>query len=302
MRRTLFPLLAALLLLAAVAPASAQSPPPPNVLLIVREDIRPGKMPSHTEEAMGFVRVLSKANTVSAASLRDYRLAMTPLAGNENEVMYLWGYQSFEDMENKQKEAQRLAAGPMKADFDALVDRDLHAAQFDIISTFRPELSYGIGRVDVAQARYMAVTTLRIKPGHEEEYWSAVKKHVYPARDKTAMKSASWAVFGVRAGLPGSSYVILRPVRSLAEFDAASPASVRAVMSSDDRAEMDKVTDRAVMMTNTNYYAFSPRMSLVSPDWAARDTASTPFWNPPLGPNGTSTASRRSGARPPRRQ
>ena len=173
--------------------------------MIVREDIKPGKMPAHTEEATNFMRVLTKANTVSPESLRDYRIAMTPLAANENEVMYLWGYNSFEDLENKRKEAERLSSGPMKADFDALVDGDLHAAQFDIIANFRPDLSHGIGRVDPAQARYMVVTTLRIKPGHEDEYWNAVKKTLYPARDKTAMKSASWAVFSVRAGLPAAA-------------------------------------------------------------------------------------------------
>ncbi|HEX7174581.1 MAG TPA: hypothetical protein VF240_04785 [Pyrinomonadaceae bacterium] len=288
----------ALLLFAAQAVAQTL-PPPPNVLVFVREDIKPGKMPAHNEEAANFVRVQTKANTVSPKELRDYRLAMVPIAGNENEVTYVWGYNSFEEMENKRREADRLANGPMKADFDALVDRDLHAAQHDIITTFRPDLSHGLGRVDIAQARYTVMTTLRIKPGHEEEYWNAVKKHVYPARDKTAMKNASWAVFAVRAGMPGSSYIILRPVKSLAEFDAASPATVRGVMSGDEKEEMDKVSDRSILLTNTNYYAFSPRLSLVTPEWAARDTASTPFWNPkPQAADPTTSAgSRPAGSR-----
>lgn len=295
MKKLLFILSALCALLSLGAHAAAQTPPgPPNILLVVREDIKPGKMPAHNEEAANFVQVQTKANTMSGADLRDYRLAMTPIAGNENEVVYLWGYNSFEDMEKKRREADRLATGAMKADFDALVDHELHAAQYDVIANFRPDLSHGVGRVDPAQARYMAVTTLRLKPGNEEAYWNAVKKHVYPARDKTAMKSASWAVYSVRAGMPGSSYIILRPIKSLAEFDAANPGSVRAVMSSDEKEEMDKVTDRSVVFTNINFYEFRPRLSLVSPEWAARDTASTPFWNPKPQATEASTTTARS--------
>lgn len=297
MKRYKLLLSAALLVLAAASQALAQTPPaPPNVIVIVREDIKPGKMPAHAEEAMMFVRTQAKANTMLNENMRDYRIAMSPIAGNENEVTYLWAYGSFEEMEKKRKEADRLANGPMKADFDALVDRDLHAAQADVIASLRSDLSYGLGNVDVAQARYMAVTTLRIKPGHEEEYWNGMKKYVYPARDKTALKSGSWAVFGVRAGMPGTSYVIIRPIKSLAEFDAATPRTARDAMSAEDRMEMDKITDRSVTFTITNFHIIDPRLSLVSPAFAARDTTSPAFWNPTLATPAPTTAA--AGAKP----
>ena len=42
--------------------------------------------------------------------------------------------------------------------------------------------------------------------------------------------------------------------------------------------DMDKVTDRTVLSSDAVYYRFNPRISLVAPEMAARDTAA--FWNP----------------------
>ena len=48
-------------LLACFSPAAAQernmSPPP--VLLVVREDIKPGKMPAHTKHSASFVQIFA---------------------------------------------------------------------------------------------------------------------------------------------------------------------------------------------------------------------------------------------------
>ncbi len=199
------PLLFALcLFLFGAAQTIAQTPPPPPpVLLLVREDIKPGKMPAHEQEANAYVQVLGKANSMLAnKEVRDGRIAMSPVAGNENEVAYIWAYQSFADMEAKRREMDKLATGAMKADFDQLPDRELHVSQRDMVASYRPDLSYGIGAIDIAQARYMIMTTLRLKPGHEDEYWEAVKKLTFPARDKAQFKG-SIAVYQVRAGAPG---------------------------------------------------------------------------------------------------
>ncbi len=188
------------------------------MLLIEREEIKPGKMPAHTQEARGFLDVMARANSRLSDKMRDGRLAMTPIAGNQNEVAYIWPYDSFEDMESKRKETDKLATGAMKADFDGLPDAELHASQRSIIASYRPDYSYNPGRMNVAQARYMAMTTLRIKPGHASEYWDMVKRVVNPARDK-AQSKASYAVYQVRAGMMDGFYLIFRPMKSLAELD-----------------------------------------------------------------------------------
>ncbi|MDQ3753415.1 MAG: NIPSNAP family protein [Acidobacteriota bacterium] len=293
--KTKHTLLAALcLLLAGFTQALAQNTPPspPRVLVLIREDIKPGKMPAHAQEASAYVQVLSKANARLAENMRDGRIAMTPIAGNENEVAYLWPYDSFEEMEKKRNEMDKLATGAMRAEFDALPDAELHASQRDIIARYRPEYSYNIGAIDIAQARYMVMTTLRIKPGHEDEYWAMVKEKMFPARDKAQIK-ASYAVFSAIAGMPASTFLIFRPARSLADFDAAAPVATRNAMSKDVREDVDKVTDRSVVFSETIFYRFDPRLSHVAPDFVARDTASPAFWNPKPPPPTTPTTARR---------
>lgn len=282
MKRILYLLLAAV---AAPALASAQNAPhtPPNVVLVVREEIKPGEMPAHEQEAIEFVRVQRKANAMLGPDSRDGRLAMTPVAGNENEVMYLWPYDSFADMEKKRKASDALATGTMRADFDALPDARLHVSQRDMMAAFRPDLSYNLGKgVDAPQARYMSVQTLRIKPGNEDAYWTARKRILHAAYDK-AGGGISYAVFQVRGGALGSTYLIFRPLKALADLDTNTPGMARTHMGA-DRDDWDKVVDKSVTLHDVSFYAFNPRLSVVAPEFAARDTASPAYWNPALTP------------------
>jgi hypothetical protein len=293
--KRLIPTLSALCLslLCSGLAAAQTAPAPPPLLLITREDIKPGKMAAHAEEAMANVRVMAKSNAaMTNKELHTYRIGMSPVAGNQNEVTYIQPFASFADMESRAKEIDRLATGPMKADYDGLPDRELHAAQMDVVASFRPDLSYGVGNADAAQSRYMVITTVRLKPGHEDEYWEANKQYVNPARDKTVLKTAaSYAVYQVRAGMLASTYLVIRPLKSLAELDTAGAPLVRPAMTEEGRKKADEVADRAVISSVTTYYAFNPRISLVSAEFAARDKASPAFWITNPAPPVTTTAS-----------
>lgn len=283
MRKTLLLISAFCLLLSSFSLAMAQggkSPlQPPPIILIVREDIKPGEMGAHEQEASKFIQVWTKANAQMSESMRDGRLAMSPVAGNENEVLYVSPYGSFADLENKAREMEKLATGTMKADFDALPDARLHAAQRDLIASFRPDYSYHSDEANAAAARYMAITIIRLKPGHESEYWEMVKKVANPAREKAGQK-ASFVVYQVRSGMANGTYYVFRPMNSLAELDALPITAVREAMSKDDREDADKVTDRSLMSSETYYYRYNPRLSLVAPRFIAADPAGADFWNP----------------------
>lgn len=269
-----------LLLTCALAAAQTAAPPPPPVLLITREDIKPGKMDAHEAEAMASVRVMAKTNSsITNKDLRNYRIAMSPLAGNENEVTYVVAYSSFANIEDRDKEVEKFSTGTLKADYAALTDKELHASQTKLVAVYRPELSYGVGNMDIAQARYMAMTTTRIKPGHEDEYWNGVQKYTNPARDQTPLKTnATYAVYQVTGGAPGSTYIIFRPLKSMADLDTASARMVRPKMTDEAKTQSDAIADRAIVITTTLYYAFNPRISLVSPEFAARDKGAVAFW------------------------
>jgi hypothetical protein len=295
-RKFTFALLA---LACACAAARAQnSPAPPNVLVVIREEIKPGEMPAHEQEAIHYVRTLREANKRLTDETRDGRIAMTPVAGNENEVMYLWAYDSFADMERRRDAADKLATGAMRADFERLPDARLHASQRDMIAGYRADLSYNVGGgTPMPRAKYVSVQTVRIKPGHEDEYWAARRRIMHAAYDKMAPGAApfGYAVYQVRAGAPLSTYMIFRPLKSLADLDTNVAAAARAQMGG-DRDDMDKVVDRSILFHDIGYYVINPRLSVVDTGFAAAGTPG--FWNPPLpAPPAAAADTRRPAAR-----
>lgn len=273
MRKSL-PLLIAITLISAFAAfAQERAPGPPPVLLIVREDIKPGMMVTHGRHSAEYAGIFNRLQTP------NHRVALTPVAGSENEVLYLNGAASFAELETIQKTTDaRLAAagGMMKADLDRL-DKEtasMHAGMRDMIAVFRPELSYNPG-VNIATMRYFAVTTVRLRPGQEEQYAEYLNNVVKVAREK-AKAELHVAAFQVIAGSPGTTYMFFRPMKSLAEYDLRIGPRVRAAMSDDQKKKADKLTAESVMFSETNVYAFNPQMSYVTKEMIAAD----PFWTP----------------------
>jgi hypothetical protein len=264
-------------LMSAFSPAFAQDTSrhaPPPVVLIVREDIKPGMMATHNRHSSEFAGIFNKLGTP------NYRIAMVPVAGSENEVIYLTGAGTFAELENMQKTTDdRLAAvgGNTKADLDRL-DKEasaLHAGMRDLFAILRPDLSYG-SEINISAMRYMAVTTVRVRPGLEEMYLDYVNDMVKVARDK-AKAELHIAAFQVIAGSPSTTYLFFRPMKSLAEYDLRIAARVRATMSEDQQKKADKMASETIMFSETSVYAFNPQMSYVSKDMIAQDPA---FWTP----------------------
>lgn len=86
-----------------IVQASAQAPAgPPLVIHIVREDIKTGMMEAHSREANATVQIWAKAKSP------HQRLAMVPIAGNENEVTYIWPFPSFAAYEKAQKDLDKI--------------------------------------------------------------------------------------------------------------------------------------------------------------------------------------------------
>ena len=264
--------------LATVSQVLAQNPPqrggPPPVLLIVREDIKPGMMGAHGRHSAEFSSIFNKLQTP------NYRIALVPVAGSENEVIYITGAENFAELERIQKATdEKLAnlSGMTKADMDRL-DKEapsMHAGMRDMMAVFRPELSYNPG-VAIATMRYFAVTTVRVRPGQEDAYAEYVNNVVKVARDK-AKAELHVATFQIIAGAPGTTFMNFRPMKSLSEYDLRIGPRVREAMSDDQKKKADKLLSESVMFTETSVYAFNPQMSYVSKEMAAGDPT---FWNP----------------------
>lgn len=249
------------------------TPGPPKVVLIVREDIKPGMMGTHNRHSAEFAGIFNKLQTP------NHRVALVPVAGSENEVVYLTGADTFAELEGMQKatdEKMAAVSGNMKADRDRL-DKEapaLHAGMRDMLAVSRPEYSYG-PVVNFPTMRYMAVTTVRLRPGQEDQYAEFVKLQK-DARDK-AKAELHVAAFQVIAGTPNTTLMFFRPMKSLAEYDLRIGPRVRDAMSEDQQKKADKLAAESILFTETSVYALSPQMSYVSKEMIAGDPA---FWNP----------------------
>ncbi|MGH9967559.1 MAG: hypothetical protein ACREBG_06955 [Pyrinomonadaceae bacterium] len=258
----------------ALAQTPAEGEGPPRVLLIVREDIKPGMMSAHNRHSAVFANIFGKLKTP------NHRIAMIPVAGSENEVVYLTAAESFAELERETQETDRKMAttnASMTAELDRLEKEApvLHAGMRDMMAVFRPELSYNPG-VNVAQMRYFAVTTVRVRPGQEDQYAEYVRTLVNAARDK-AKAEIHVAAYQIIAGMQGTTYMFFRPMKSLAEYDLRVGPRVREAMSDDQKKKADKLAGESVVLNETTIYAFNPRMSYLPKEFTAQDPG---FWNP----------------------
>ena len=252
--------------------ATAQTPPP-RVMLLVREEIKTGKMPDHERESNRFAQVLAKANSPY------HRIGMSPVAGNENEVMYIWGFDSFATLEKSQIDIEQWATGRYKAEFDAIAPpggEDYHVSQRDMIAVLRDDLSYN-APVKIGEMRYMSVSTLRVRPGQYAAFQEAAR--MYQDAMKKGRVEDNYAIYQVVSGAPDGIFLVFSPMKSLAELDDY-PARQKAFMTAmgDDIKKLDKLAAEALNPGDNAIYRFNPRMSYVSREFAA---AAPGFWNPP---------------------
>ena len=271
-------LLSLFILIFIATPALAQETRqmgPPKVLLIVREEIKPGMMGAHTRHSADFVQVFNQLNT------QNHRIAMVPVAGNENEVLYITAAQSFAEIETINRSTDQKmgsANGTMRVKLDALEKEapGMHSAMRDMLAVYRPELSFNPG-VNIAQMRYFTITTTRVRPGFDSVYVDNVQKTINVARQKAKVDDLHVAVFQVISGAPSGTYMIFRPMKSLAELDNPIGMKVRAAMTDDQRKDSEKAVRESIMSSDVVTYAFAPGMSFVDREFAAMDSA---FWSP----------------------
>ena len=272
MKKNLFPLLAIGLLLSAPLQSLAQEKAPmgpPKVLQIYREEVKPGKGTAHEKLESAYARAFAKAKWPT-----EY-LAMTAVTG-PGEVVFLSGYDSFAALEKDRLAIEKTAA--LTSEFEKL---DPQESEFlsggrSTLAVYREDLSYR-PNVNVAQAHYMSVLTFRLRPGHEPDLEEAAKI-VRGAYEKLNV-DFHWAIFQVTSGAPGGTYLVFAPLKSLAEIDAARARS-KALLEAEGEENVKKllkIASDGYQSTEGRLYAFSPKMSYVSKEFASADPD---FWTP----------------------
>lgn len=253
-----------------LADSAPQVGGPPKVLQIYREEVKPGKMAAHQKMEANWPRLFAKANFPS-----NY-LAIESITG-PNEAWFLSGYGSFADWG---KDTEVLEKNPaLKAELERLgaQDAELLSGVRSIVAFLREDMSYLSNTINVTKDRFFRITTIRARPGHEADFKDAAKL-VRDAYEKSKTE-IPWAVYQVSAGMPGPTYLIFTPMKSLADADAglARMKTIQDAEGEEGQKAISKHASDGYSSLESNLFAFSPKMSYPSKEFIAADPA---YWAP----------------------
>jgi hypothetical protein len=242
---------------------------PPKVLQIYREEVKVGKGPAHVKVEKSFVAAMAKANWPT------HYLAMTTVTG-PSEAWFLTGYPSFAAWEKDRDETDKNKA--LTADLDRLVEKDgeLLTNGRSLVAFLREDLSAG-SPVDIPKMRYFRLLTFRVRPGHENDFQDAVK--IVKGAYEKAKIDLPWAVYQVSGGMPGPTFMIFLPMKSMSEIDTAltRTGALREAEGPENEKALAKMASDGYATVESNIFAFSPAMSYPSKEFVARDPE---FWTP----------------------
>ncbi|MGZ5428596.1 MAG: hypothetical protein ACXWFS_06265, partial [Thermoanaerobaculia bacterium] len=232
-------------------------------------EVKVGKAPAHVKVEKGFVAAFARANWPT------HYLAMTTVTG-PSEAWFLTGYPSFAAWEKDRDDTDKNTA--LTADLDRLVEKDgeLLTNGRSLVAVLREDLSAG-GPVDIAKMRYFRLLTFRVRPGHESDFQDAVKI-VRSAQEKAKIERP-WAVFQISSGMPGPTFMVFLPMKSMSEIDAsnARAGAIREAEGPENEKVLAKLSSDGFTTVESNIFAFSPAMSYPSKEFIARDPE---FWTP----------------------
>lgn len=253
--------------------AAAQDQPashmPPKVLTITREYTKPGRSGTvHEKAESAFVQAMTQAKWPT------HYIAVESLSG-KSRALFLTGYESFEAWEKDVKAVEKNAALSSALDRAYAGDGELLSDIDSVVLAFREDYSLR-PQVDIAHARYFEISHYQVKEGHEKD-WDEIVKLVTAAYEK--IPDAHWAAYECVYGLPHTSYIVFVPIKSATEIDKsfAEGKDFEAAMGEEGMRKLGELMAAAIEMSQTNLFAFNPRMSYPSDDWVKADPE---FWAP----------------------
>jgi hypothetical protein len=244
---------------------------PPKVLVVTREMTKPGRGGMMHEKTEGAFLQALRANHVD-----DYYLAMTSMSGPDR-ALFLSGYPSFAAWEaaNKSMYANPnpVAAGAIER--ANVADGDLLSETNQSVWARQDDLS--LNPHDLLGDRYMEIVQYMVKPGHNAQ-WEELVKMVIAGYQK-GVPDASWSMFRQVFGTSGDGYIVVIPLKSLAEFDAhrAHGKAFEDAMGKDGLKRLDELTASCIESRQTNLFTFSPAMSNPPEQWVK---AEPDYWKP----------------------
>jgi hypothetical protein len=268
--RSWFALLLPLLCLA--GSLSAQASPPPPYIEIFREEVKVGRGGPHMVTESGWPRAFARAN------IRNYYFALTTTYGPQ-EAWFVDGRSSIGEIDELNRAIE--SAPGLSRELDRLSQADAANASSvrTILGRYQASLSNGPD-VDVGEMRVWEVLIFRVRPGHEANFAQAAA--LYRTLVEQAQVVAPWATYEVMSGMPGPTYLVFVPHKTLAEIDPAVGvgAAIERTMTDSVGKQFGTLAE-GYLSSESLIFSVSPEMSYPQPQVMAQDPK---FWGrkPPM--------------------
>jgi hypothetical protein len=199
-------------------------------------------------------------------------MALTTMYG-PSEAWWVEGHASVAEIEETDKAVQAAPGLSDQIDRFAQADAANVSRTTSILARYLPDLSNGPD-VDVSQMRVWEVLVFQVRPGHEDNFSEAAK--LYKTTLGQAKIEAPWATYGVMAGMPGPTYLVFIPHRTLAEIDPATGtgAAIEKAFNEEAGKKLRSLAEGYSSVEDL-IFGVSPQMSYLSSEFVARDPK---FW------------------------
>jgi len=252
-----------------LAQAGSSGWPAPKVLQIFREEIKPGKAAAHEVVEAGWPRAFASAKWPT-----NY-LAVTSVTG-PSEAWFFTGYDSFAAWETDTRNVDKNAG--LKKELDQLEAKDgeLRSGGRSLVAFYREDLS-NQPNADLPKMRYFRIITFRVKPGHEAKFGEAAK--IVKAGYEKAKLTQTWYAYQIYSGMVTPTFLVFIPLKSLDEVDTAfaQTKTLQDAEGEDNVKKLQTISADSYNAVEANIFAFNPKMSYASKEWAAEDPE---FWKP----------------------
>jgi len=122
------------------------------------------------------------------------------------------------------------------------------------------------------------LTVVSVRSGHIQD-WEELRKTLNAAHEKANIDE-HWSVYQVTSEAATGTFLVFTPHKSAKELDEAPKIhgqTYQDALGDDGRKKLPELTAASVQSSDTNLFAFSPRMSYPPDPWVNADPA---FWAP----------------------
>jgi hypothetical protein len=248
---------------------------PPKFFNMVRVGLKPGRGFAYAGIEAAIVR------GYSAAKVEVYWLTSRSLTG-PSEFLYLNFFNSFEEYEALfAKVGAALAAHPEILQMQERLQQENGSSEQTVIAVRRDDLGYRIGSIDFSKMRRLRIREFHVRPGHDGDFAEAAKI-VAAAYEKVAVESP-WVVYQADSGAAGSTFFVVYPMRSLADWDnvLARGASLSEAQAEIGGERLPKILLEAIASAENQMYAVAPEQSHMPKEFTDGDPD---FWTPQPAP------------------